>query len=132
MPSNLKKNWIGVDLDGTLSKYTNDPTWPIGDPVPEMVDRVKQWLADGRDVRIFTARVDGGLCERYCELPVEWQDKYRRITPIVDMVQAWCLEHVGVKLPVTNRKDADMEVLWDDRCVQVVRNTGRPVLQDDT
>ena len=32
--------WIGVDLD------------------PAMVERVKRWLAEGRDVRILTARVN--------------------------------------------------------------------------
>ena len=53
--------WIGVDLDGTLAEYGG---WKgpdhIGPPVPKMLERVKSWIAEGRDVRIFTARVDGG------------------------------------------------------------------------
>src|SRR5690349_18780615 len=53
--------WIGVDLDGTLAEYHG---WKgvehIGPPIPEMVARVKQWLAEGRDVRIFTARCSEG------------------------------------------------------------------------
>lgn len=47
--------WIGVDLDGTLAEYTG---WHgpghIGPPIPKMLDRVKNWLAEGVDVRIFT------------------------------------------------------------------------------
>jgi hypothetical protein len=50
--------WVGVDLDGTLATYN---TWEgpehIGEPIPEMVERVKAWRRDGRAVRIFTARV---------------------------------------------------------------------------
>ena len=50
--------WIGVDLDGTLARYEQyEGPMSIGEPIPEMVDRVKAWLAAGREVRIFTARV---------------------------------------------------------------------------
>ena len=55
------RGWIGVDLDGTLAEYAG---WVseehIGHPVPMMLERVKAWLAEGKDVRIFTARVDDG------------------------------------------------------------------------
>ena len=53
--------WIGVDLDGTLAHYNGwvDETH-IGEPIQGMADRVRGWLADGIDVRIFTARADGG------------------------------------------------------------------------
>ena len=40
--------WVGVDLDGTLAQYDG---WKgvdhIGDPVPKMLERVRNWLADG-------------------------------------------------------------------------------------
>jgi len=49
--------WIGVDLDGTLATYGG---WKgpddIGAPVPAMMKRVKRWIGEGREVRIFTAR----------------------------------------------------------------------------
>jgi hypothetical protein len=100
--------WIAVDLDGTLARYDG---WQgadhIGAPIPAMVARVKRWLAEGQDVRIFTARVT---------TDEEW---------IVDLIERWCLEHVGRKLPVTNVKDYGMIELWDDRAVQVEANTGR-------
>jgi len=58
----LSNGWIGVDLDGTLAYYDEwRGLYHIGEPIPAMVDRVKRWLAEGRDVRIFTARVSGNI-----------------------------------------------------------------------
>lgn len=102
--------WIGVDLDGTLAHYDE---WKgiehIGEPVPAMRDRVLLWLAEGKDVRIFTARVhldhDDGAAGDY--------------------IAAWCIKHLGAELPITNEKDFGMIELWDDRCVRVELNTGR-------
>lgn len=102
--------WIGVDLDGTLARYDG---WRgidhIGEPIPLMVERVKRWLAEGREVRIFTARV---------AVP----EPERRLARgfIVD----WCRRHVGEVLPITNIKDLSMIELWDDRAVSVGLNTG--------
>lgn len=105
--------WIGVDLDGTLAKYDGwrGPTH-IGEPVGPMLFRVRKWLADGRTVRIFTARAS-------CQEPE------RAI--VVDAINAWCREHLGQTLPVTHAKDFLMVQLWDDRCIQVEPNTGRRV-----
>jgi len=104
--------WIGVDLDGTLAEYHG---WPadggVGKPVPLMVARVKKWLAEGVEVRIVTARVSGE------GLPGRDPDQRRKI-------QEWCLEHVGVVLPVTCVKDFQMICLYDDRAVQIIENTG--------
>ena len=103
--------WIGVDLDGTLAEYGG---WQgaehIGAPIPAMLERVKRWLAEGREVRIFTARVAHGDRQGTREL-----------------IEAWCREHIGQVLAVTNEKDYGMVELWDDRCVQVIPNTGKPV-----
>ena len=55
----MTNGWIGVDLDGTLAYYDQ---WRgalhIGEPIPVMLERVKRWLDEGKDVRIFTARVN--------------------------------------------------------------------------
>jgi len=105
--------WIGVDLDGTLAKYDKwEGPYVIGDPIPRMVQRVKNWLAQGIEVRIVTARVSQD------ENTVE--DRRVRIA-----IAAWSLNHIGQTLPMTCVKDYQMEVLYDDRCVQVERNTGR-------
>jgi hypothetical protein len=101
--------WIGVDLDGTLAKYDR---WRgaehIGDPIPLMVARVQDWIAKGREVRIFTARM-GDQATADVSRPA---------------IEAWCREHIGRALPVTNVKDMAMAELWDDRAVQVEPNTG--------
>jgi len=99
--------WIGVDLDGTLAEY-NGWVSPehIGPPVPAMVARVKAALAAGFEVRILTARLreyEAGL------VPLD----------------AWCQEHIGRTLRVTDRKDYGMIELWDDRAVGVEFNTGK-------
>lgn len=106
-------SWIGVDLDGTLAHYDH---WRgvehIGEPIPEMVERVKAWLANGQEVRIFTARVwtESGLLTD---------------SPAVVPIQDWCYKHLGQILLVTCEKDRDMSELWDDRAICVERNTGR-------
>jgi hypothetical protein len=98
--------WIGVDLDGTLAEYRgwNGPN-DIGAPIPAMIERVKRWLAAGREVRIFTARA--------C------------IPEQIPPVKAWLKKHGLPDLEVTNQKDFGMVELWDDRCVTVETNTGR-------
>lgn len=114
----MSGGWIGVDLDGTLAEYSG---WKgashIGAPVPAMIERVRQWLADGKDVRIVTARVSNdGTPRRMVEAQLE-----------LVHVMEWCNAHLGTVLPVTCTKDYAMVELWDDRCVQVEPNTGRRV-----
>lgn len=105
--------WIGVDLDGTLAKYDG---WQgiehIGEPIVPMVERVKRWLAQGHEVKVFTARVS---------LPPG-----EELTACVGAIQEWCERHVGRELPITCKKDFGMIELWDDRAVQVEMNTGKP------
>jgi hypothetical protein len=58
-----KGGWIGVDLDGTLAYYDPEADFDpekVGPPVPKMVARVKRWLAEGKTVKILTARVASG------------------------------------------------------------------------
>jgi hypothetical protein len=118
--------WIGVDLDGTLAEYHG---WVseehIGPPIPLMLDRVKKWLAEGRDVRIFTARVDGGKAALL--LGDENGKKFEDVDSIKAIIEKWCLQNIGQILPITNVKDYGMVELWDDRCVQVRPNTGERV-----
>lgn len=118
------KPWIGVDLDGTLAEYNG---WiseeHIGAPVPAMVDRVRAWLVAGKDVRIFTARVDGGEVALAMGNPAG--AAFRDVDRITRIIQDWTERHLGARLPVTNRKDYGMIELWDDRCVQIIPNTGR-------
>lgn len=118
------KGWIAVDLDGTLAFYDH---WRgvehIGEPIGPMLDRVKGWLAEGKDVRIFTARVDGGTVA--LSMGDENGEAHRDVDQVRHHIEQWCLKHVGRVLPVTCQKDYGMIELWDDRCVQVIPNTGR-------
>jgi NTP pyrophosphatase (non-canonical NTP hydrolase) len=104
------QGWIGVDLDGTLAEY-HGWTAPdhIGKPIAAMVERVKQWLGDGKDVRIFTARGSINDQDEAIAFPA---------------IEAWCQEHLGMILPITNEKDIHMIALYDDRAHRVVSNTG--------
>jgi hypothetical protein len=125
----MRRGWIGVDLDGTLATYEKwaGPT-EIGEPIPAMVERVKQWLVEGIEVRIFTARAYplGYVHAPYCS---DWKpgDNYETVVAkqAVESIMLWCEKHLGQILPVTCIKDYSMYELWDDRAVQVERNTGR-------
>lgn len=110
------QGWIGVDFDGTLAEYHG---WSdeLGKPIPAMVERVRKWLAEGRNVRIFTAR-----CFLSETKPYEQAMLYDRHAPAV---REWCAIHLEQVLPITNKKDMHMIELWDDRAVTVEANTGR-------
>jgi hypothetical protein len=100
--------WIGVDLDGTLAEWTPDlGVERIGEPVPEMIERVRVWIAEGYRVKIFTARACAPA--------------------LIPPIREWLQKHHLPDLEVTNAKDFAMIELWDDRCVQVHSNLGQPV-----
>ena len=96
---------IGVDLDGTLAEYSG---WRgkefIGEPIQLMMDRVKDWIAEGTEVKIFTARAGDPESIPY--------------------IKDWLEKHGIPGLEITNIKDHDMIQFWDDRAVSVIPNTG--------
>jgi hypothetical protein len=107
--SHEEKPWIGVDFDGCLATYDG---WKgplhVGDPVPLMMDRVKTWLEMGFRVKIFTARATLG--------PIQ-----------VALVRLWMAYYGLPDLEITATKDRFMLELWDDRAIQVEKNTGREI-----
>ena len=128
--------WIGVDLDGTLAEYHGwvGPT-TIGAPVPKMAERVKRWIEQEREVRIFTARVWPltGVILDDVPLPL-YADPHIRSSEAAEAANAirvWCLLHIGRTLPITCVKDMAMIALWDDRAVRVVQNTGEVSTQEE-
>jgi hypothetical protein len=112
-PKKGNKGWIGVDFDGTLAmhRFNYDNPRVLGEPVPVMLARVKEWLEAGREVRIVTARVCG------------LQPTHIRQGHILAL-HDWCMKHLGRKLHITCEKDFHMTELWDDRAVGVHKNTG--------
>jgi len=127
MSNDIQRGWIAVDLDGTLALY-NDASGieVIGPPIQKMLMRVQRWLAEGSDVRIFTARVYPlPLIEVDDNLDTIFstdRENFARIQAI--KIREWCHFHLGKSLPITCQKDYMMAQLWDDRCVQVIPNTG--------
>jgi hypothetical protein len=103
-----QKGWIGVDLDGTLARSdTLLNQSKIGSPVPKMLNRVNQLIQEGYRIKIFTARASD---------PEQ-----------ISLVKKWLKEYGLPELEITNTKDYGMTLLYDDRAVQVITNTGEIV-----
>ena len=99
-------HFIGVDLDGTLAYYegwVNGET--IGRPIPRMISFVKHLITEGHKVKIFTARATDPRN--------------------VPAIKKWLLDNGLQDLEVTCVKDPMMKVFYDDKAVQVEKNTGR-------
>jgi hypothetical protein len=104
-------HWVGVDLDGTLARDDAEghflPPYPLGEPIPEMIEMVKSLLTAGVKVKIFSARA------------IEPES--------IPMIQSWAEKQGLGRLEVTNQKDYDLIRYYDDRAIQVVPNQGKPV-----
>lgn len=103
-----EKQWIGVDLDGTLchfdpEEWLKDPDY-IGRPIPSMLDKVRRWRAEGYEVRLFTARA-------------AYPDRIRAIRKYLTSLD------LGDMI-ITNRKDYGCIALFDDIAYRVGHNTG--------
>ena len=109
MEKDPKPSWIGVELDGTLAYYNG---WAgakiIGDPIPSMVTKVKDLLEQGFNVKIFTWRASLDIAEEIA----------------IPYIKAWCREHIGQELEVTNIKDIKMICLYDAQAIPVKFNKG--------
>jgi hypothetical protein len=107
--------WIGVDLDGTLVFQDGDYyPYLVGEPVPLMAERVRNWLSKGKKVKIFTARVSPSSGELF------GYDVKR----VASAVSDWCERQFGQRLEVTHEKDCFLTEFWDDRAITVKFNTG--------
>ena len=103
-----RDEWVGVDLDGTLSRTDNPghflPPYPVGEPIADMIEMVKSLLAAGVRVKIFSARA--------CE------------PERIPGVQDWAERHGLGRLEVTNQKDFALIRFYDDRAIQICPNLG--------
>lgn len=103
-----------VDLDGTLATYDR---WRgvdhIGEPIEPMVRHVKELLANGDFVTIFTARVAPEAARN------ESCDRAREV------IAEWCRMHIGQELPITAVKLPVFHAILDDRAEQILPNDGR-------
>jgi hypothetical protein len=116
------EGWYGFDIDATLAYYD---FWKgpdhIGEPILLMVEKLKEHLAKGDNVKIFTARVavTGGWSPYSCQYASTEFARHQ-----TEVIEAWCLKHIGVILPITAVKDFSCIAIYDDRAKQVVPNTG--------
>jgi hypothetical protein len=132
--------WVAVDLDGTLAEHYGSKGWQgydhIGPPVPAMLQAVKDFLEDGIEVRIFTARAamhNTLIDAEGNQLPIEALEDHRTKHPVsyidaVGPIEKWCEEHIGQRLTVTCKKDPGCVLILDDRAMQVIQNTGEVVV----
>ena len=106
-----------MDLDGTLAHYDRyHEDQRIGAPIMPMVERVRAWLAEGRSVVIFTARLSRADLN---------PERSRAVDEVRAKIDAWCMEQFGQRLRVTADKDYRITTFIDDRAVAVETNTGR-------
>lgn len=109
----MTRKTIAVDWDGTLVEYHGyKGVGVFGPPIPAMVQRVHQWIRDGHEVIIHTARVS-----------VEHDPQHVMINcKRIDL----CLREMGLPLlEITANKYIRISEFWDDRGVGLERNTGR-------
>ena len=79
-----------------------------------MVNRVRNWLANGETVVIFTARMSD---ERSSEERAK----------VAAAIAAWTKENVGKALKATANKSMAFDQIWDDKARQVMKNTGKRI-----
>lgn len=114
-----------MDFDGTLAHYDTWVAWNVfGLPIPLMMKRVQAWLAEGKQVKIFTARA--AFANDIC---YKTGQSFTR-ADIVSALQDWCELYGLPRLEVTATKDFQMIELWDDRAIQVVPNTGLTIADE--
>lgn len=117
--------WIGVDFDGVLATchlpgHLHDGS--IGEPIPNVIANVRNWLSLGLEVRIVTARV--GNTERVYVHGRGYVDPEVFAKEQRALIQKWCIEHLGQPLRVIAYKDFGMVMLLDDRAVAMRTDTG--------
>ena len=68
-------------------------------PIEKMQARVKKWIAEGIEIKIFTARAT--------------PDMDGKPDPaVITAIQNWCLTNLGKVLEITNQKTYDCIEFW--------------------
>ena len=107
------EKWLAVDLDGTLAIYDG---WKgeehIGDIIEPVAEKIKERVAEGWKVAIFTARVSSQLSN-------EASDATR-------VIWKWINDNGMSRYIscITAVKDKHFIEFWDDRAVAVGKNQG--------
>ena len=83
----------------------------IGKPIKPMIEFVKDLVPQDKKIKIFTARAKN-------------QDT-------IPYIHKWLKENDLPEFEVTNEKDFGMIMLYDDRCMQVITNSGEIVKKEE-
>lgn len=115
-----------LDLDRSWAVYNSGDYHRfgpkvIGAPIPAMTAKVQALLEAGKEVRIFTARVNDVIFFNQAGLN---STEYLLDCEIRIAISTWCLEQIGRYLMITNSKTHEADELWDDRARQLIPNTG--------
>lgn len=110
------KRVIAVDLDGTLAHYDG---WKgiehIGPVIPEVANAMERAQAEGAEVHLFTARVSD---------PEDAAEAHQ-------VISKWAEANHLNFASITAVKHKFFSEFWDDRAIQVIKNTGEFVLYSD-
>jgi hypothetical protein len=118
------KGNILVDMDGTLFEYHGWTKWcEFGKPIPLMVERVLGWIAEGRDVRVFTARMPLPQDEMVEQTCYKTGEKFNGVM-MKKAIADHCEASFGHRLRSQCYKDLHTIEIWDDRAIGVVANLG--------
>ena len=108
---------IALDFDKTL--FHHESSWgisKIGEPIDEMVERVKHWVNLGHRITIFTARM--------CPVGPRGEDRSDQPEEQKRQIQD-ALESIGLpRFDVTCMKLSSFTHFIDDKGYHVKRNTG--------
>tara|TARA_R110000803_G_scaffold83827_2_gene149872 strand:+ start:358 stop:675 length:318 start_codon:yes stop_codon:yes gene_type:complete len=100
---------IALDLDGTLAHYDK---WRgvehVGEPIPAMVKKLNDWVAQGHNVTLFTARVSDAE-----EAPDAGH-----------YIGKWILKHELPITEITCIKKKKFDLFVDDKAISVIKNEG--------
>lgn len=117
--------WIGFDLDGTIANYDGfEGAGVIGAPIPDMLRVLRRLIMQEIECRIFTARI----------YPVMFILPQQDLTPFAEheevveaatAIRKWLEFNNLPPMTITCCKDYGMWKLYDDRAVQVEKNTGK-------
>ncbi|MGI9143141.1 MAG: hypothetical protein ACR2IJ_08100 [Fluviibacter sp.] len=105
--ADTSRGTLAVDLDKTLAK-SQEPfsVYTIGEPVPEILQAVRDEIATGRRVIIFTARAASNE------------------PGVMRIIREWLTRHGLGDLKITCQKTPDITEFWDDRAKPVTPNEG--------
>ena len=113
----MAKRIIAVDLDGTLAHYDG---WKgighIGCVIPEVANAMERAQDEGAEVHLFTARVSD---------PEDAAEAHA-------VISKWAAANHFNFASITAVKHKFFTEFWDDRAIQVIKNSGMFVLNEHT